>query len=360
MNFKISEESVDFGTLQLLPLGVIVVNNQGTILFYNQREEQISGRSREEVVGQNFFRDVAPCSAVKAFQGRFQELMVEATEDVEFDFVFPFAREPRQVRINLHPFWKDGESLCIIFVADVTEREQLREQILQRQRFSELGEVAAKVAHNFNNLLSVIQMSAEVALQQGSPEVKKHLGRVLAAVKDGAALVNRCRDISQAGHTAIQERVDLNGSVRMAVDYARQFAGAARKVDGRDVELLATLAPGELVVRGDGGELREVLVNLLRNAIEATPGKGTVRILSSRKPGTVVVDIIDTGLGMNAEVLQRLFTPMFTTKGDQGTGLGLASALSTLRRHGGTIVANSHAGAGSHFRITLPEADPSL
>jgi photoactive yellow protein len=356
MHIPATPEPIDFATLELLPLGVIVVNDHGTILFYNQREEQISGLLRDEVVGRNFFLEVAPCTAVQTFHGRFQELMQQGTESVEFDFTFPFTLGPRQVRINLHPFRKGQESLCIIFVADITERERLRESILQTQRFGELGEVAAKVAHNFNNLLAVVQVSSEIAMAAGSPEVRRQMERVLEAVRDGAALVGRFRGIAQSGLSRAQDRVDVNSSVAKAVDFARQIADAAGKGDGRKVGLRLNLAPGALVVLGDGPELRDALLNLLRNAIEAIPVQGTVRVLTSCLDRVVAVDIIDDGCGMTAEVQRRIFTPMYTTKGDRGTGLGLASARASIRHQGGAITVSSAPGRGSHFRVTFPEA----
>jgi two-component system sensor histidine kinase PilS (NtrC family) len=355
MNIQASQDPIDFHTLELLPLGVVVVNAQGTVLFYNQREEEISGRRREDVVGRNFFQEVAPCTEVSGFAGRFRELMAQGGEGLAFDFTFPFTLGARRVRINLHPFRKDQEGLCVIFVADLTEREQLRERLLQSQRFSELGEVAAKVAHNFNNLLSVVQMSSELAMEQGSPEVRKHMARVLEAVKEGTALVGRYRGIARSGHTLAQDQVDLNTSVATAADFARQFAEASSRIDGRQVGVRVNLAEGALMVLGDGGELREALLNLLRNAIEAIPEQGTVRILTSREAGMAVVDIIDDGLGMPPDVLSKLFTPMFTTK-DYGTGLGLASAHAAIRHYGGTIEVNSVLGQGSHFHLILPEA----
>jgi len=356
MKIKVSNEAVDFATLELLPLGVIVVNDQGTILFYNNREEEISGRRREDVLGANFFLEVAPCAAVREFHGRFRQIMDEGGEEVEFDFAFPFTSGLRQVRINLHPFLKDGEWLCIIFVADLTERELLREKILQNQRFAELGEVAAKVAHNFNNLLFVIQASAQMAWDCGSPEVQRHLDRVEGAVQDGATLVNRCRAIARSGFTATADRVDLNASVATVVDYARQYADTCLKADGPQVDVRFNPAPGDLAVLGDGGELREALLNLVRNAIEAIPERGTVRILTSREDGVAVVDILDDGSGMTPEIQRHLFTPMFTTKGERGTGLGLASAHSTISRHQGAIEVESWPGKGTRFRIALPLA----
>jgi photoactive yellow protein len=355
MRIEGTPTNVDFATLELLPLGVIVVNDEGTILFYNNREEEISGRSRDDVVGTNFFRDVAPCTAVKEFYGRFRDLMAQGGGTVSFDFTFPFALKPRRVRINLHPFQKDQSHLCIIFVADLTEREMVRERILQSQRFSDLGEVAARVAHNFNNLLQVVRVSSELALEDELPGTRKHLHRVLAAVEDGSALVRRYQEIARNGRATGGDRVDLNASVAAAVDFARELAEAAAREDGRKVAFRMNLAEGGLWLQGDGGELREALLNLLKNAVEATPGEGTVRVLTSRVNGALVVDILDDGQGMDPEVQRNVFTPLFTTKGEKGTGLGLATVHSTIQRHGGAIELNSIPGKGTHFRITLPQ-----
>jgi len=346
---------VDFNTLDLLPYGVIVVDAGGLILFYNRREEKISGLSRDKVLGRNFFTEVAPCTAVQAFQGRFREVLETAVQHAEFRFVFPFPEGARTVQISLQPFTKDGEDLCVIFVADLTEREQVLQTILQNQRYSELGEVAATVAHNFNNLLAVIQMSAELAaLEAVSPAVQVQLKRVLGAVDDGTALVDRFRRIAQSGRPQVSETVDLNGAVAAATDFARQYARKLSAGDGREVELLLESCPTPLPFMGDAAEIREVVLNLLRNAIDAIPGTGAVRIRTFAAAGAAVLDILDNGTGMTAEVQEQIFRPLFTTKGDQGTGLGLASAHAAIRRHGGSISVQSAEGRGSRFRIEFP------
>ena len=351
---------VDFSTLDMLPYGVIVVDAGGTILFYNRREEQISGQGREAVLGRNFFTEVAPCTAVQAFQGRFGRMMEEGIGNEDFRFVFPFAQGARTVQISLQPFTKDGGHFCVIFVSDLTEREQVLEKIRQNQRFSELGEVAATVAHNFNNLLTVIQMSAEMACLEPVPQAARvQMDRVLGAVNDGIALVQRFRDIAQSGRTRISEAVDLDQAVAAAVDFAQQYARQMEALDGRKVELLAQASPVPLRFLGDGAEIREVFLNLLRNAIDAIPRAGAVRISTRAVGGAVALEILDNGTGMTAEVQQHLFTPMFTTKGASGTGLGLASAYAAIRRHGGTIAVQSTPGRGSRFRIEFPELSAS-
>jgi hypothetical protein len=346
---------VDFTTLDLLPYGVIVVDADGVILFYNRREEQISGLERDHVLGRNFFTEVAPCTAVQDFQGRFRNMMEKGVEYEEFRFVFPFAQGPRTVQISLQPFTKDGGHLCVIFVADLTEREMMLQKILQNQRFNELGSVAAMVAHNFNNLLTVIQMSAEMASRETlPPAVQTQLKRVLGAVSDGAALVSRFRAIAQSGQTQASKVVDLDGAVATAADFARQYARKMQALDGRKVELLVHGCATPLEIMGDAAEIREVVLNLVRNAIDAIPAQGAVRISTLVEGGVAVLEVLDNGTGMTPEVQEHLFTPMFTTKGEQGTGLGLASAHAAIRRHGGSISVQSAPGRGSRFRIEFP------
>jgi len=356
MRIEASPRSIDFATLELLPLGVIVVDAKGTVLFYNHREEEISGMRREAVIGTSFFHDVAPCTEVKSFFGRFQELMATGGETVAFDFTFPFALGPRHVHINLHPFRKDDENLCVIFVSDLSAQAILRQKLLQNQHFSELGEVAAKVAHNFNNILQVVEWGAQLA-QDSEPEAARgYLKQVQAAVADGGAMVRRFQQIAKTGLASAAVPFDLNEAVALAVGFAGQVAEAALKEDGRRVKLRMNPAQGALRVLGDGAEFREALFNLLRNAVEAIPVEGTVRVITTREAGWIILDIIDDGTGMDLETQHKVFTPMFTTKGDRGNGLGLASVHATVCRHGGTIDLHSMPGKGTHFRIGLPEA----
>jgi len=346
---------VSYETLELLPYGVIVVDGDGRVLFYNSREERISGQSRASVMGRNFFTEVAPCTAVQAFQGRFCRMMEQGILSEEFHFVFPFAKGPRTVQISLQPFTKDGEHLCVIFVADLTEREQVLQKILQNQRFSELGTVAAMVAHNFNNLLAVIQMSTQMADSEAlDPATRGQLRRVLDAVQDGTALVSRFQAIAGSGRILVAEVVDLDEAVAGAVDFAQQYAQQRSIQDGRRVELLVTRSETPLRFKGDAAEIREVILNLLRNAIDAIPEEGAVRLFTCAEGDCAVLDLLDNGTGMTLDVQERIFTPLFTTKGSQGTGLGLASAHAAIRRHGGTISVRSAPGRGTRFRLELP------
>ncbi|HYE66236.1 MAG TPA: PAS domain-containing protein, partial [Pyrinomonadaceae bacterium] len=118
---------IDFATLDLLPYGIIVLDEHGTVLYYNAREEQIAGRKRENVIGKNFFKEVAPCAQVEEFHGRFQEAMRRVGLVTDFHFHFPFPGRAREVEISLTSFKKGDSNLCLISVSDVTEKNDLRE-----------------------------------------------------------------------------------------------------------------------------------------------------------------------------------------------------------------------------------------
>jgi photoactive yellow protein len=351
---------IDFATLDLLPYGIIVVDETGTILYYNAREEQIANRRKEDVVGKNFFTEIAPCTQVQEFYGRFQEAMQRAGLVASFDFHFPFPGRPREVEITLTSFQKEGSNLCLIAVSDVTEKDILREHLMRGERLREVGEVAAGVAHNFNNLLTVIRGNAELLLTHLKTDAfaRQRAEKILQASDDGAQMIKRIRESARHypdGPAALVP-VQLNELIKDSIAFTEDYARASQ--DERDArvhfktELAAILSP----VRASASELREVFVNLLRNAVDAIEGEGQVTVRTCAEDGHVVAEVRDTGTGMSEEVQVKLFRPLFTTKGERGTGLGLATCYAILKRHGGDIEVKSALGEGTTFIVKLPIA----
>ncbi|HEV2915452.1 MAG TPA: ATP-binding protein [Pyrinomonadaceae bacterium] len=366
------QPDIDFATLDLLPYGIIVVDEQGKILYYNAREEQIAHRRREDVVGKNFFREVAPCTQVREFYGRFEEAMRSVGLVATFNFTFPFADRAREVEISLASFRKESAQLCLISVSDVTEKNLLREHIVRAERLREVGEVAAGVAHSFNNLLTVIRGNAELILMMIPEEdpVRERAARILKAADDGEEIVKRIRasahephlleegDAPAAAAATIAAAVDLNQVVKDSIAFTEDYARATQDERGARARFETSLAEDELPVRAPASELREVFINLLRNSIDAIDGEGRI-IVHSRNDLNLwnVVEVSDTGRGMDAEVQARLFHPLFTTKGARGTGLGLATSYAIVRRYGGDITVKSAPRMGSTFTVSLPVAD---
>jgi two-component system cell cycle sensor histidine kinase/response regulator CckA len=365
LSFPIAYElpEIDFATLDLLPYGIIVVDEAGRILYYNAREEQIAGRRREDVLGKNFFREVAPCTQVQEFYGRFEEAMRTTGLVANFNFKFPFPDRPREVEISLASFRKENSQLCLISVSDVTEKNLLREHIRRAERLREVGEVAAGVAHSFNNLLTVIRGNAELTLgmlAQSDP-ARQRVAKILKAADDGEEIVKRIRTSTQHEEqpaAIVDTTVELNQVVKDAIAFTEDYARAAQDERGARVRFETVLAENSLLVRAYPSELREVFVNLLRNAVDAIiegEGRITVRTRTERERWHVA-EVLDTGQGMDAEVQGKLFRPLFTTKGELGTGLGLATCYAIVRRYGGDVEVKSAKGAGSTFSVTLPAA----
>ena len=352
---------VDFATLDLLPYGIIVVDEKGVILYYNAREEQIAGRRRQDVLGKNFFTQVAPCTQVQDFYGRFQEAMSREGQVVKFQFRFPFPEQPREVEISLTSFEKDGARLCLISVSDITEKTLLREHLMRGERLREVGEVAAGVAHNFNNLLTVIRGNAEIIsdkLAQDDP-LQQRVAKILKASDDGAQIIKRIRDSTRHRARAAAPRapVDLNEIVKDSIAFTEDYAKASQDERGARVRFETALAGGLPPVRANPGALREAFVNLLRNAVDAIEGEGSITVETRAEADHNVVKVNDTGGGMSQEVQEKLFRPFFTTKGEKGTGLGLATCYATVRRHGGDIEVESEPGMGTTFTVRLPVGD---
>jgi photoactive yellow protein len=355
------ESRIDFATLDLLPYGIIVVDEDGVILYYNAREEEIANRRREEVLGKNFFSEVAPCAQVREFYGRFKETMERAGLVADFHFHFPFPERPREVEITLTSFQKDDLNLCLISVSDVTEKDVLREHLVRGARLREVGEVAAGVAHNFNNLLTVIRGNAELLLMHLTEDAyaRGRVEKILKASDDGEQMIGRIRE--SARHypeaPAAMTIVQLNELVKDSIAFTEDYAKASQDERGAHVRFKTVLANDLPPVLASASELREVFVNLLRNAVDAIEGDGqiTARTHAPDEHG-VVVEIKDTGAGMSREVQEKIFRPLFTTKGERGTGLGLATCYAILRRHGGDIEVKSAPGKGTNFIVRLPAA----
>jgi photoactive yellow protein len=363
LSFPTSQDvpQVDFSTLDLLPYGIIVVDEKGAILYYNTREEQIAGRRREDVLGRNFFTEVAPCAQVHEFYDQFQETMNREGWVANFMFRFPFPDQPRDVEISLTSFEKEGARLCLITVSDITEKAVLREHLMRGERLREVGEVAASVAHNFNNLLTVIRGNAEIIADHLADDdpLQQRAAKILKASDDGAQIIKRIGESTrhQARPTAPRAPVDLNEIVKDSIAFTEDYAKASQDERDARVHFATELADNVPPVRANPGALREVFVNLLRNAVDAIEGEGRITVRTRADGERNIVEVSDDGQGMPHDVQEKLFRPFFSTKGERGTGLGLATGYAIVRRHGGDIEVASSPGEGTTFTVRLPVGD---
>jgi PAS domain S-box-containing protein len=289
---------------------------------------------------------------------------------------------PAVIEVNSNPLYDPHRRVrgAVTVERDVTERTRLEQQVrteadrLERmveertgellalqeaasrdRRLAAVGQLAAGVMHDVNNALNPI-MAAAYLLEMNAENpvaVRDYAVRIARAAETGAATAARVgRFIRQEPLLGSREEsVDLSVMVEEVVAMTRPLWQERAK--GGVVRLEQTLAP-KAMVRGIAGELREALLNLVQNALDAMAGGGTLRIRTVTEKNEVSVAVTDTGIGMSAEVRERAFEPFFTTKGVNGTGLGLAEVYGIARRHRGRAEIESMPGEGTTVRLVFP------
>ena len=238
----------------------------------------------------------------------------------------------------------------------IAEQERIREQFSQIEKLSALGELASGVAHDFNNTLAGILGRAQLLQRTDDAEkIKRGLDIIIKTAEDGAKTVKRIQDFARQRRDHNFELVSIDQILMDASEITRpRWKNCA---EASNIHITVDLEIGSnALVMGDDAELREVLVNMVFNAIDAMPEGGTLSLSTQTVNESVIVKVVDTGVGMYPEVRSRIFDPFFTTKGKAGLGVGLAVSFGIIRRHGGNIEVESQYGSGTEFRITLPLA----
>ncbi|HKG13061.1 MAG TPA: ATP-binding protein [Pyrinomonadaceae bacterium] len=241
--------------------------------------------------------------------------------------------------------------------AEQAERERIREQYAQMEKLSALGELASGVAHNFNNTLTGILARAQLLLDaQDRDEMRRGLHIIIQTAEDGAKTVKRIQDFARQRRDQDFVPIDVDQLMLEVAEITRprwKDAAEAKNVHIRLVRQIGSNA----AIMGDAGELREVLVNMVFNAVDAMPEGGTLTLSTQESGGAVEICVSDTGTGMTEDVRSRIFDPFFTTKGKGGMGLGLSVSYGIIRRHEGSVAVDSEVTKGSTFRLRFPKAD---
>ena len=232
---------------------------------------------------------------------------------------------------------------------------------IKQERLSALGTMAAGIAHDFNNALTLILGYSDLLLANakgrgGETEITQ-LHAITTAAQDAAQIVRRLREFHRPDE-GMETRVmlQLNALIEQAVSLTRPKWQEQARQRGVEVDIataLETLPP----VQGDPAELREMLTNLIFNAVDAMPEGGKITVSTRLDEGEALLSVTDTGTGMDEETRRRCLEPFFTTKGERGTGLGLSAVYGIIERHRGGLDIESEPGQGTTFRIRLPVAE---
>jgi signal transduction histidine kinase/ActR/RegA family two-component response regulator len=237
----------------------------------------------------------------------------------------------------------------------------VEDQILRAGRARTAAEMASGLVHDFNNYLTTILGYTELVLAPLSEADSTYaeLTTIRTAAMDAAALARRLQAVGKRAYAAEREIVSLAEVARTTVELARPRGRQRAEVDGVSFEFILDTqpVPPVYVVLS---EIREILLNLLFNAIDAMPTGGRIVITTGMADGLVQIAVRDDGMGMSHEVQERLFQPFFTTKGDRGCGLGLSVSRSIAERHSGSLTAHSAPGLGSILTLSIPPAPAEL
>ncbi len=253
----------------------------------------------------------------------------------------------------------DGVVTHFIKVAeDITARKIAEERLIQSEKLNALGVMTSGIAHDFNNLLAIIHGNAQlldISHGNNNAELREGLHIICKVAKDGAETVRRMNEFTKtAGNSSQHTPLDLVDLIKHTIDFSKHrwkdIAQANGKTYNIDLEGLKPIPH----IMGKASELREVFVNMINNALDAMPNGGSLSFRSWTDDNTVFASISDSGMGIPETVQKKIFDPFFSTKGAEGSGLGLSVVYGIISRHSSKIEVESRVGKGSTFILQFP------
>jgi signal transduction histidine kinase len=246
---------------------------------------------------------------------------------------------------------------------------QSQHTIMQQERLRALGQMASGIAHDINNAISPISLYTESLLEREpnlSERSRSYLTTIQRAIEDVARTVARMREFYREREAQLTlERVDINGAVRQVVELTRPRWSDQPQQRGLMVDLRTELMDPLPEVMGAEHEIRDALTNLIFNAVDAMPAGGglyvrTRKAVDGGGADRVLIEVSDTGVGMDEDTRRRCLEPFYTTKGERGTGLGLAMVYGMVQRHSAELEIDSTIGKGTTVRLIFPSQASSL
>lgn len=340
----------------------ICVLERGIIRFANERLCGMLGRPSSELKSGSFSDYIHPDDRQRIAPLMADPSSVSQRNDPTVFRIVSKTGEARWVEPHRSVMeWGGSQAVCV-YLTDSSERLRSRDLLVRSARLRAVAELSSGVAHNFNNLLQIAQGYSELALldiaHDRLADAMASLNIVIEKLHHGGRIVKALQDFTDT-YTSDTPRpgaiFDLSQAVDKAIELSRPWLKSGTGGEGKSIELQVALQPG-CFVEGGEGELLEVVVGLIKNAADALEGGGQISIATGIRDGNVFLDVGDTGVGIAAEDLGRIFQPFWTTKGSLSVGMGLPQSLGIVRRYGGNIVVTSEPSKGSVFSVTLPLA----
>jgi two-component system NtrC family sensor kinase len=337
--------------VESLNVGILAADFDDRVESWNTQIERLTGIPRAVALGQRL-SEVFPRELYEQFAG------VSGDTGVHNIYKFVLGNGngsvPHILNIAIAPLVsKELQRIGrLIIFDDVTDRAELEKRLVQADKLSSIGLLAAGVAHEVNTPLAVISTYAQMLAKQisGDDQKSKLLEKIAKQTFRASEIVNSLLNFSRTSSTDFIE-LDLNRVIRETVSLIEH------QLQKASVEVQLDLEAGLPHVKANAGKLQQVFLNLFINARDAMPFGGILTVRSWGEEGLARIEVADNGEGIAPENLARIYDPFFTTKGaKKGTGLGLSVTYGIVREHAGSIEVDSRPGAGTRFYLELPLA----
>ena len=336
------------GLLDASPGAVVLYDAQLRVLEWNASAEQLYGFAREAVLGRPL--PMVPTARAEELEGFMAQVQRgETVLDQESERI-DAAGQPIQVQLSLLPFQEGGELFYLEVAADIRERVRLRERLIEFEKLTSMGQMAAGTAHHLNTPLAAMLLRVQMMrARMQEPATAAELERLEGSLRFCQQFVQRLLDFARRPATRKEPE-----PVRAVIEGVLAFIGPT--LDAKRVRLGCQFESiGEQRVLGDRNELETLLLILLSNAADAVEKNGNIGIAARASDEGVEIVISDDGCGIPPQSLARIFEPFYTTKPvGKGTGLGLAIARNIVAQHGGKIRLESESGKGTQAIVELP------
>jgi len=337
---------------------IATMDEAGLLTSVNRALEEVTGRTREQMVGRHFIDFLDPSERAEMWQVFAAALAGERPyRDLRFT-----RRDGRRgiATVRAAPIMESSLVVGVLAVVrDVTEEHRLVEEVVRREKLAALGEIVGGVAHEINTPLTGILAFSQVLLARGVQDesARQAAETIVAEAKRAARIVGSLLTFARQTPTE-RSRTDVNQLLAQTIDL-RRIA-----LDDSGIDIDVHLDPAVPVTWADPGQLQQVFLNLIANAEQALQGSDGARritVRSSRRGDGIVVAIRDSGAGIAPEHLPHIFNPFYTTKPrGVGTGLGLSISDGIVRGHDGTLRVRSEPGTGALFEVVLPVLSPPV
>ncbi len=336
--------------VESLKIGVVTVDLDDGIESWNPQLENLLEISRADAIGRNL-AEILPADLTAEI------LAHPASGSVAGIYKFHLStRTGRHLVVNasIAPLvGKDGARLGrLILLDDITQRVRLEEQMVQTEKLTSLGLLAAGVAHEVNTPLAVISNYIQMLAKQipADDPRQKTIDRIVKQTFRASEIVNNLLNFSRTGSLDFQE-LNLNSLLEETLTLVQHPFRTAR------VNVIRSYTKNLPTVLGSATRLQQVFLNLFMNARDAMPAGGMLEVRTGAQNGSVEIEVTDTGSGISEECLNRIFDPFFTTKSSgKGTGLGLSVSYGIIKEHAGKVDVRSRPGQGTSFRLEFPVA----